>query len=132
MRTAYLILCILLAVSNLVAREPRIYTAEVVRIIDGDTIRVFLNLGFDGLYKLVDLRVSDIDTPEIFRPLNDKEKARGIQARTFTQNLCPVNSIIRVDYIGLDKYGGRIDALVYPSGSNISLGVSLKKAGFQK
>ena len=57
------------------------YSCEVKRVVDGDTVDVVLDLGFDILYKCR-VRLYGIDTPES-RTRNKDEKARGKMATVF-------------------------------------------------
>ena len=60
------------------------YGCEVDRVVDGDTIDVTLDLGFDILFKSR-VRLYGIDTPES-RTRNLDEKARGKLATKFLQD----------------------------------------------
>jgi len=60
------------------------YGCKVTRIVDGDTIDVDLDLGFDIIYKCR-VRLYGIDTPES-RTRNKDEKARGKLAAKFLQD----------------------------------------------
>ena len=60
------------------------YGCEVDRVVDGDTIDVTLDLGFDILFKSR-VRLYGIDTPES-RTRNLDEKARGKLAAKFLQD----------------------------------------------
>ena len=60
------------------------YACKVERVVDGDTIDVVLDLGFDILYKSR-VRLYGIDTPES-RTRNLDEKARGKMAAAFLEN----------------------------------------------
>ena len=51
---------------------------EINRVVDGDTIDVTIDLGFD-LYKKERVRVAGVDTPEK-RTKDDEEKALGYDA----------------------------------------------------
>jgi len=51
---------------------------EINRVLDGDTIDVTIDLGFD-LYKKERVRVAGVDTPEK-RTKDDEEKALGYDA----------------------------------------------------
>ena len=51
---------------------------EINRVVDGDTIDVTIDLGFD-LYKKERVRIAGVDTPEK-RTRNLEEKALGIDA----------------------------------------------------
>ena len=57
------------------------YACEVERVVDGDTVDVVLDLGFDILYKSR-VRLYGIDTPES-RTRNKDEKARGKMAAAY-------------------------------------------------
>lgn len=55
--------------------------AEVVRVVDGDTIYVDLDLGF-GVTKHAKVRLIGIDTPE----LRGRGKEKGLAARDFVDS----------------------------------------------
>ena len=57
------------------------YSCKVKRVVDGDTVDVVLDLGFDVSYS-TRVRLYGIDTPES-RTRNKDEKARGKMAGTF-------------------------------------------------
>tara|TARA_R100000995_G_scaffold6929_1_gene3112 strand:+ start:2170 stop:2586 length:417 start_codon:yes stop_codon:yes gene_type:complete len=57
------------------------YSCKVERVVDGDTVDVVLDLGFDILHKCR-VRLYGIDTPES-RTRNLDEKARGKMASAF-------------------------------------------------
>ena len=59
------------------------YSCKVKRVVDGDTVDVVLNLGFDIRYDCR-VRLGGIDTPES-RTRNLDEKARGKLAKAFLQ-----------------------------------------------
>ena len=59
------------------------YSCKVEKVVDGDTIDVILDLGFDILYKSR-VRLYGIDTPES-RTRNKDEKARGKMAGAFLE-----------------------------------------------
>jgi len=56
-----------------------LYRARVERVIDGDTFEATLDLGF-GIFSTQIFRVSNLDTPEIYKPRNEAEKEHGLQA----------------------------------------------------
>ena len=60
------------------------YGCQVTRVVDGDTIDVDLDLGFDIIYKCR-VRLYGIDTPES-RTRNKDEKVRGKLASKFLQD----------------------------------------------
>ena len=57
------------------------YSCKVKRVVDGDTVDVVLDLGFDVSYSCR-VRLYGIDTPES-RTRNKDEKARGKMATAF-------------------------------------------------
>ena len=57
---------------------------EVVRVVDGDTVDVILDLGF-GLFKKERVRVAGVDTPEK-RTRNLKEKKLGHDATAYAED----------------------------------------------
>ena len=76
--------------------------ASVVRVVDGDTVDVILDLGF-GLSKKERVRVAGVDTPEK-RTRNDKEKMLGYDATAFAEEWFGGGDIIvRTEKDG--KYG---------------------------
>ena len=66
---------------------------EVVKVVDGDTIDVVIDLGFSIMYK-DRIRLAGIDSPES-RTKDLDEKALGIQAKDFLKNrLKSANKIV--------------------------------------
>ena len=57
---------------------------EIVKVLDGDTIDVIIDLGFD-LYKKERVRIAGVDTPEK-RTRNLEEKALGIDATNWLKD----------------------------------------------
>ncbi len=62
-----------------------VYRADLNRVIDGDTLEVTIDLGFN-IFRKIKIRLKDIDTPEIFRPSCEKEKDHGEKAKTFVED----------------------------------------------
>ena len=54
---------------------------EVIKVVDGDTIDILIDLGFD-LTKKERVRLAGIDTPEC-RTKNLEEKELGLEAKEF-------------------------------------------------
>ena len=83
---------------------------EIVKVVDGDTIDVIIDLGFD-LYKKERVRVAGVDTPEK-RTRNLEEKELGIAATNWlTEHLDSAidgedDLVIRTEIDGgFGKYG---------------------------
>lgn len=76
------------------------YRARLIRVIDGDTIFVEIDLGF-RTYRQDALRLLGINTPELV----GANKAAGIAARDHLINLLPTYFLIRTFKNPTDKYG---------------------------
>ena len=64
-----------------------VYNAVLDRVIDGDTIDVTLDLGFDIKLHKQRVRLAGIDTPES-RTRNLAEKALGLKAKDRLIEIC--------------------------------------------
>ena len=76
------------------------YNAKVLRVIDGDTIEVSIDLGFH-LNIIERLRFSDIDAPEI----KGDSRERGLQSKKFVEEWCKINSNILIKTEKGDAFG---------------------------
>ena len=104
------------------------YNAIVTRIIDGDTIDVNIQLGFDVVLYKQRIRLHGIDTPES-RTRDKEEKVRGLISKAYVQEKCPVNSTIRLKSIDRGKFG-RILGVIYEVDSNISINQKMCEEGY--
>ena len=105
---------------------------EVVKVIDGDTIDVVIDLGFD-LYKKERVRIAGVDTPEK-RTRDAEEKALGIDATVWMQTQLQEaldsdsDLIIRTELEGgFGKYG-RLLGWLYDA--NVSLNEQMIEDGY--
>ena len=89
--------------------EPYVYKATIERVVDGDTIDVTLDLGFDVRLHKQRCRLAGIATPES-RTRDLAEKKLGLAAKDRLIELC-VGSIT-IKSFGKGKYG-RILAIPY-------------------
>lgn len=60
------------------------YKATIIKIVDGDTVDVDIDLGFDVWVRRQRIRLFGIDTPEC-RTRNKAEKAHGLLAKAYVQ-----------------------------------------------
>ena len=95
------------------------YKAIVRRVVDGDTVDVTLDLGFDILYNNR-IRLHGIDTPES-RTRDLEEKKLGLAAKERVKELCPVGSTVTIKTIkdGRGKFG-RILGEIYVGDVNVN------------
>ena len=96
------------------------YACKVERVVDGDTIDVVLDLGFDILYKSR-VRLYGIDTPES-RTRNLDEKARGKMASAFLKKAIDNGNKVVIQTKLKDSRGkfGRVLGNVVVDGVNIN------------
>jgi len=107
---------------------------KINRVLDGDTIDVTIDLGFD-LYKKERVRIAGVDTPEK-RTRDLEEKALGIDATNWLKEKLK-NSIdgpdelsIRTELVGgVGKYG-RLLGWLYIGDSNVSLNEKMITEGY--
>ena len=79
------------------------YNAKVSRVVDGDTIDVVLDLGFDVSLK-ARVRFFGIDAPES-RTRDKQEKRYGLAAKRFVMDFIPVGSSAILKTKEKGKYG---------------------------
>ncbi len=84
------------------------YSATVDRVVDGDTIDVFLDLGFDIILK-GRVRFHGMNAPES-RTRDAEEKMRGLDAKTYVENWVEGHNGKIIIQTSLDERGkfGRI------------------------
>jgi endonuclease YncB( thermonuclease family) len=107
---------------------------EINRVVDGDTIDVTIDLGFD-LYKKERVRVAGVDTPEK-RTRDLEEKALGYDATNWLKDKLESaisgsdNLVIRTELVGgVGKYG-RLLGWLYVGDSDISLNEQMIDEGY--
>ena len=107
---------------------------SIDKVVDGDTIDVTIDLGFD-LYKKERVRVAGVDTPEK-RTRNLEEKALGLDATAWIKNKLEGavdgddDLIIRTELVGgVGKYG-RLLGWLYIGDSDVSLNEQMITEGY--
>jgi micrococcal nuclease len=79
-----------------------VYQAELDRVVDGDTVDVILDLGFDVKLHKQRVRLAGIDTPES-RTRDLAEKKLGLAAKERLKELCV--GTFKIKSLGKGKYG---------------------------
>jgi len=103
------------------------YGAKLVRVVDGDTADVMIDLGFD-VWTKARLRFKGVDTWEK-RTRNKEEKIRGLAATAFTTEYLEKNdSKFEIQSYGVGKYG-RVLAEIFIKGEKKSLNQLLLENG---
>ena len=107
---------------------------EINRVVDGDTIDVTIDLGFD-LFKKERVRVAGVDTPEK-RTRDLEEKELGIEATNWLKEKLDGaisgddDLIIRTELVGgMGKYG-RLLGWLYIGDSELSLNEQMIDEGY--
>ena len=107
---------------------------EINRVLDGDTIDVTIDLGFD-LYKIERVRVAGVDTPEK-RTRDKEEKVLGIDATNWLKDKLEEaikgddELTIRTELKGgVGKYG-RLLGWLYIGDDNVSLNEQMIGEGY--
>ena len=107
---------------------------EINRVVDGDTIDVTIDLGFD-LYKKERVRVAGVDTPEK-RTRDLEEKALGIDATNWLKQKLEDTidgeyelSILTELKCGVGKYG-RLLGWLYVGDEEVSLNEDMIEEGY--
>ena len=100
------------------------YKSKILRVIDGDTVDVDIDLGFGIWLRKERVRIMRIDTPES-RTRDKEEKRFGLAAKNRLKELLPVGSIAtlmtQIDKDGEDakgKFGRILGNFVYGHGHN--------------
>jgi len=112
------------------------YGAQVLKVIDGDTIDLMIDLGFDIHHK-IRVRLYGVNTPES-RTKDAAEKEMGLKAKSFTKDWLDRHRWVFVNTIPdkNDKYG-RILARIYSSdqindAKTACLNTDIIQAGFAR
>ena len=79
-----------------------VYQAELDRVVDGDTVDVILDLGFNVKLHKQRVRLAGIDTPES-RTRDLAEKKLGLAAKERLKELCV--GTFKIKSLGKGKYG---------------------------
>lgn len=106
------------------------YVKSVDNVVDGDTIDVVIDLGFDILFKSR-VRLAGIDTPES-RTTDKAEKVLGLEAKEYLKKHIKAAKTVTIRTEKMDsseKYG-RILGWVYLDGESESINNKMIKDGY--
>jgi micrococcal nuclease len=106
------------------------FVKDVTNVVDGDTIDVIIDLGFDILFQSR-VRLAGIDTPES-RTKDLKEKALGLESKEYLKKqLKDAKSvIIKTEKMNSTEKFGRILGWLYVNGDTISLNDKMINDGY--
>jgi micrococcal nuclease len=103
---------------------------SVTNIVDGDTIDVVIDLGFDISFSSR-VRLAGIDTPES-RTKDLKEKALGLESKDYLKKRLEkaTNIVIRTEKVNSSEKYGRILAWLYLDGETKAVNHEMIEKGY--
>jgi micrococcal nuclease len=106
------------------------YVKKVENVVDGDTIDVVIDLGFDIMFASR-VRLAGIDTPES-RTKDTAEKALGLESKEYLKkHLKDAKSVvIKTEKINSSEKFGRILGWIYVNGDTVSLNDMMINDGY--
>jgi len=106
------------------------YVRKVENVVDGDTIDVLIDLGFDILFASR-VRLAGIDTPES-RTKDLAEKALGLEAKDYLKKALKdaKSVVIKTEKMNSSEKYGRILGWVYVDGNTVSLNDMMINDGY--
>ena len=106
------------------------HVKKVLAVIDGDTIDVDIDLGFNVSYTQR-VRLAGIDTPES-RTTDLKEKALGLEVKEYLKNRLKDAKVvvIKTELPDSSEKYGRILGWLYVDGEKLSVNESMVKEGY--
>ena len=106
------------------------YVRKVENVVDGDTIDVLIDLGFDILFQSR-VRLAGIDTPES-RTKDLAEKALGLESKEYLKKALKdaKSVIIKTEKMDSSEKYGRILGWVYINGDTVSLNDMMINDGY--
>lgn len=97
---------------------PWNYEAYCERVVDGDSIKFVVDLGF-AVSKRVDVRLFGVDTPEM-RGGTDETKAAAQLAKARVEELVPPGAKVFLRSVELDKFGRSLGVVITGEGEVIN------------
>jgi micrococcal nuclease len=106
------------------------YVRKVENVVDGDTIDVLIDLGFDILFQSR-VRLAGIDTPES-RTKDLAEKALGLESKEYLKNALKdaKSVVIKTEKMNSTEKFGRILGWIYVNGETVSLNDMMINDGY--
>jgi len=106
------------------------YVKKVENVVDGDTIDVTIDLGFDISFSSR-VRLAGIDTPES-RTKDLKEKALGLESKEYLKKAIKDAKyvVIKTEKINSSEKYGRILGWIYINGDTISINDMMINDGY--
>ena len=106
------------------------YVRKIEKVVDGDTIDVLIDLGFDILFQSR-VRLAGIDTPES-RTRDLAEKALGLESKEYLKKTLKdaKSVIIKTEKMNSSEKYGRILGWLYINGDTVSVNDMMINDGY--
>lgn len=99
------------------------YRAKILKVLDGDTVDIDLDLGFNIVLSNQRVRMAGIDTPES-RTTNAEEKVRGQLSKKKLAEKLPVGSYVIIETqkpdSNDDKFGRILGIFILEDGTRVN------------
>jgi micrococcal nuclease len=99
------------------------YKAKILKVIDGDTVEIDLDLGFNIVLANQKVRLAGVDTPES-RTTNLEEKPRGLLSKKKLQEKLPVGTWAIIETLRSDnnddKFGRILGVFIAADGTRVN------------
>jgi endonuclease YncB( thermonuclease family) len=105
-----------------------VYPADVLRVIDGDTFEARVRV-WPGLDVDTKVRLRGIDAAELHARCAD-ELAKAQAARTALESIL-AEGVVTISRVGVDKYGGRVDAVI-ATRNTADVSAAMLKGGYAR
>ena len=100
-----------------------IYRCKILKVLDGDTVEIDLDLGFNIVLANQKVRMAGIDTPES-RTSNSEEKPRGLLSKKKLAEKLPVGSWQKIQTMkpdsNDDKFGRILGVFIMEDGTSLN------------
>lgn len=100
-----------------------IYRCKINKVVDGDTVEIDLDLGFNMMLVNQKVRMAGIDTPES-RTSNTEEKVRGTLSKKKLAEKLPVGSWQKIQTMRSDsnddKFGRILGVFILEDGTSLN------------
>jgi micrococcal nuclease len=106
------------------------YVKKVTKVVDGDTIDVDIDLGFDISFSSR-VRLAGIDTPES-RTLDKMEKALGLESKAYLKSQIDSAKtvVIKTEKMNSSEKYGRILGWLFLDGDTVSINEKMISEGY--
>lgn len=99
------------------------YKCRINKVVDGDTVEIDLDLGFNVILSSQRVRMAGIDTPES-RTTNKEEKERGMLSKKKLAEKLPVGSWQKIQTLKSenidDKFGRILGVFIMEDGNSLN------------